>query len=161
MSPVRTQTRLALRARAEILALMPRPTTALIVDDELSARTYVHLLLKEVGITKWWDAEDGAQALTLFEQHRPELVLLDVNLRVTTGLQVLQRLKRSHPGLPVVMLSSEDASTTVQEALRLGAAAYLLKHSPKEEALKKLRETLDALPETKPPGGGPAAEPAT
>jgi DNA-binding NarL/FixJ family response regulator len=138
----------------EYSALMPRPTSALIVDDELSARAYVHLLLKEVGVTQCWDAEDGAQALALFEQHRPGLVLLDVNLRMTTGLQVLQRLKRRHPALPVIMLSSEDASATVQEALRLGAAAYLLKHSPKAEALKKLRETLDGLDaqEAKPSG---------
>jgi DNA-binding NarL/FixJ family response regulator len=124
---------------------MPRPTTALIVDDEPSARVYVRLLLKELGITTCWDAEDGAQALAMFAQHQPGLVLLDVNLRMTTGLQVLQRLKRSHPGLPVIMLSSEDATVTVGEAMRLGAAAYLLKHSPKEEALKKLREAIDRL----------------
>lgn len=134
---------------------MPRPTSALIVDDEPSARTYVHLLLRELGVTTCWDAQDGAQALKMFEQHRPELVLLDVNLRMTTGLQVLQRLKHSHPALPVIMLSSEDATATVQEAMRLGAVAYLLKHSPKEEALRKLRETLDALDarEAKPSGG--------
>ena len=81
----------------------------------------------------------------MFAQHRPELVLLDVNLRMTTGLQVLQLLKHSHPGLPVIMLSSEDAAATVGEAMRLGAAAYLLKHSPKEETLKKLREAIDGL----------------
>ena len=132
---------------------MPRPTTALIVDDELSVRTYGRLLLKELGIVTCWEAEDGQQALAMFEQHRPELVLLDVNLRTTTGLQVLQRVKRSHPALPVIMLSSEDATATVAEALRLGAAAYLLKHHPKEEALKKLRETLDALTDAKPPSG--------
>lgn len=135
---------------------MPRPTTALIVDDEPPARAYVRLLLRELGITTCWEAEDGAQALAMFAQHQPGLVLLDVNLRMTTGLQVLQRLKRDHPGLPVIMLSSEDATATVGEAIRLGAAAYLLKHSPKEEALKKLREALDAPTDAdaKPEGGG-------
>ena len=122
---------------------MPRPTTALIVDDEPSARAYFRLLLTELGIATYWEAKDGAQALSMFAQHRPELVLLDVNLRMTTGLQVLQRLKHSHPGLPVIMLSSEDAAATVGEAMRLGAAAYLLKHSPKKEALKMLREAID------------------
>ena len=134
---------------------MPRPTTALIVDDEPSARVYVRLLLKELGIATCWEAEDGAKALVMFEQHQPGLVLLDVNLRMTTGLQVLQRLKHTHPKLPVIMLSSEDAAATVPEAMRLGAAAYLVKHCPKEEALKKLRETLDGLDakEAKPIGG--------
>jgi DNA-binding NarL/FixJ family response regulator len=129
----------------EYSAPMPRPTTALIVDDEPSARVYVRLLLKELGLTTCWEAEDGAQALMMFAQHQPGLVLLDVNLRMTTGLQVLQRLKHSHPKLPVIMLSSEDATATVDEAMRLGAAAYLLKHSPKEDALKRLRTALDSL----------------
>jgi len=124
---------------------MPRPTTALIVDDEAPVRAFVRLLLKELGVTQCWEAEDGAQALSMFEQHRPELVVLDVNLRMTTGLQVLQRLKRGQPALVVIMLSSEDAPATRQEALRLGAAAYVLKHSPKEEALARIRQTVDGL----------------
>ncbi|MBI5766273.1 MAG: response regulator [Verrucomicrobia bacterium] len=125
---------------------MPRPTTALIVDDEPSARTYVRLLLAEVGIATCWEAADGAKALVEFARHQPELVLLDINLRMTTGLQVLERLRRSSPGLPVIMLSSEDAAETVGEAMRLGAVDYLLKQSPKDEMLAKLRATLDALP---------------
>lgn len=124
---------------------MPRPTTALIVDDEPSARTYMRLLLAELGVATCWEAQDGAQALAMFAHHQPGLVLLDINLRMTTGLQVLERLKRSSPGLPVIMLSSEHAAATVGEAMRLGAAAYLLKHGSKEETLTRLRETLDAL----------------
>lgn len=129
---------------------MPRPTTALIVDDEISARKYLRVLLAELDVTKTWEAEDGQQALTMFEQHRPEFVLLDVNLRTTTGLQVLQRLKKLQPALPVIMLSSEDAPAIVDEAMRLGATAYLLKHSTTDEAFKRLNEILDGLdPEKK------------
>jgi len=129
---------------------MPRPTTALIVDDELPTRVYVRLLLRELGFTKLWEAVDGAEALALFAQHEPELVMLDVNLRMMTGLQILQRMKQSRPELPVIMLSSEDATATVQEALRLGATAYLLKDSPNDEALAKLRATLDGFGPVKP-----------
>lgn len=124
---------------------MPRPTTALIVDDEPSVRTYVRLLVKELGIATCWDAADGAQALALFELHRPELVLLDVNLRMMTGLQLLQRIKASQPTLPVIMLSSEDTLTTMAEAMRLGATAYVLKHDAMESALEGLRDALDSL----------------
>jgi len=124
---------------------MPRPTTALIVDDELPARVYVRLLLRELGFTTLWEAKDGAEALKLFAQHRPGLVMLDMNLRMTTGLQVLQRIKGSNPAVPVIMLSSEDAPATAEEALRLGASAYLIKHSPNEDALEKLREVLEGL----------------
>jgi CheY-like chemotaxis protein len=123
---------------------MSRPSTVLIVDDEEHARTYARLMLKELGVTKSWEAGDGMQALALFEQHKPELVILDLNLRMMTGLQVLQQIRQSDPDVPVVVLSSENAMKTVNEALRLGATDYLLKHTPKDAALKALREILDA-----------------
>ncbi len=122
---------------------MARPTTALIVDDEPHARTYVRLLLKEAGVATTWEAGDGAAALALFAQHRPEIVLLDINLRMMTGLQVLQQIKQQRPDVPVVMLSSENAMKTVNEAVRLGANAYILKHTPKDQALAALNEALD------------------
>jgi CheY-like chemotaxis protein len=124
---------------------MSRPTNALIVDDEPHARMYVHLLLKELGLTTFWEAGDGAQAMSLFAQHHPELVLLDVNLRMMTGLQVLQQMKKARPDVPVIILSSESAMSTVQEAVRLGAATYLLKHTPKADALRMLGEAIDGL----------------
>lgn len=124
---------------------MPRPTTALIVDDEPHARTYIRLLLKELSVTTFWEAGDGAQALSLFAQHQPEIVLLDVNLRMMNGLQVLQQIKKKTPDVPVIMLSSESALKTVQEAVRLGALAYVLKHSPKEAALTSLTDAFDSL----------------
>lgn len=123
---------------------MPRPTSALIVDDEPHARAYMRLLLREAGVETSWEAADGAQALALFAEHKPELVILDVNLRMMTGLQVLQRIRQLQPGVLVIMMSSESAMKTVDEAVRLGADAYLLKHQPKTEALKALAAALDA-----------------
>ena len=134
---------------------MPRPSTALIVDDEVHARTYARLMLNQLGIATCWEAGDGLQALSLFEQHKPQFVLLDLNLRMMTGLQVLQRIRQSNLDVPVVVLSSENAMKTVNEALRLGATDYLLKHTPKDAALKALNETLDAAADDT--GGGDAA----
>jgi DNA-binding NtrC family response regulator len=124
---------------------MPRPTNALIVDDESHARTYVRLLLKGAGIDTVWEAGDGAQAMAFFTQHKPELVMLDVNIRMMTGLQLLQQMKQQRPDVPVIMLSSENAMKTVQEAVRLGAVAYILKHSPKDKALESLEDALDVI----------------
>ncbi|HVS54251.1 MAG TPA: response regulator [Opitutaceae bacterium] len=124
---------------------MPRPTNALIVDDEPHVRTFLRLAIKEVGIATTWEAGDGAEALALFNQHRPELVLLDVNLRMMNGLQVLQQLLAIAPELPVIIVSSENAMKTVHEALRLGALDYILKHTSKDKILAALRETLAEL----------------
>jgi len=124
---------------------MSRPTNALIVDDEPHVRVYLRLLLKEVGIETTWDAVDGAQAIAMAALHRPELVLLDINLPMLNGLEVLEQLGKMLPGVPVIMVTAQGAMKTVLEAVKLGAVAYILKHSPKAEAVRMLREALDNL----------------
>ena len=84
---------------------------------------FLRLVLKELGIEQTWEAGDGAQALAQIEEHRPELVLLDVNLPLINGLEVLKRTKQLHPELPVIVVTSESAMKTVHDAVRLGARA--------------------------------------
>ena len=124
---------------------MARPTNALIVEDEVHVRVFLRLLLKEVGIETVWEAGDGAQGLALAGQHRPELVLLDVNLPIMNGLEVLEHLAAENPDMPVIMVTSQSAMKTVLESVKLGAIAYILKHSPKAEAVRMLREAIDGL----------------
>ena len=124
---------------------MPRPTNALIVEDEPHVRAYIRVLLKEAGITTTWEAADGTQALAMVAEHQPELVMLDINLPMMNGLEVLQLLHEQRPELPVIMLTSQSAMKTVLESVKLGAIAYVLKQSPKAEALKMLRDVVDGL----------------
>lgn len=124
---------------------MPRPATALIVDDEAHVRTFLRLLLKELGIETIWEAKDGAQALVLAAAQRPELVLLDLNLPLVGGIDVLGQLQRQQPGIPVVIVTSLSAAKIVQEAARLGAIGYILKQSPKDQMLLSLREALAVI----------------
>jgi two-component system, chemotaxis family, chemotaxis protein CheY len=124
---------------------MGYPTSALIVDDESHVRAFVRLLLRELGITECWEAADGVSAVQLAQQHRPELVMLDINLPGMSGLQVLGQLKQHVPDIPVVMVTSQSAISTVSEAVRLGAVGYLLKHCPKDDTLKALREVLESI----------------
>lgn len=124
---------------------MARPTNALIVEDEPHVRAFVKLMLKDAGITQTWEAGDGAQAIAMMNEHNPELVMLDINLPIMNGLEVLQAIQQERPELPVIMLSSQSSMKTVLECVKLGAVAYILKHSPPAEALKMLREALDGL----------------
>lgn len=124
---------------------MPRPTNALIVDDEAHVRVFVRMLLKELGIVKTWEAGDGGQAIAMIQEHWPELVLLDLNLPIMGGLQVLEEIHDVAPEIPVVIMTSQTTMKTVNAAAQLGAVAYILKHSPKEVTLKALREAVDSL----------------
>jgi len=139
------QLRLEQPRRIKDTADMARPTNALIVEDEPHVRAFVRLMLKNVGITSTWEAADGTQALAMVAEHQPELVMLDINLPMMNGLEVLKLLHDQRPELPVIMLSSQSAMKTVLECVKLGAVAYILKHSPPAEALKMLRDAIDSL----------------
>ena len=126
---------------------MAHPKNALIVDDESHVRAFMRLLLREVGIEECWEGADGASAVQLLQLHKPELVLLDINLPGMNGLQVLEQMKEFDPNVPVVMVTSQSSLNTVNEAVRLGASGYLLKHARKEETIKALRELMESLGE--------------
>jgi two-component system chemotaxis response regulator CheY len=127
---------------------MSRPTNALIVDDESHVRAFMRLLLREVGISDCWEAADGVSAVQLAQEHKPQLVLLDINLPGLNGLQVLAQMKQVDPDIPVVMVTSQSAISTVSEAVRLGAVGYLLKHCPKDETLRALKEVMESIDES-------------
>jgi two-component system, chemotaxis family, chemotaxis protein CheY len=132
---------------------MARPTNALIVDDEAHVRMFLRLLLKELGVAAMWEAGDGATAVDLTVRNKPEVVLLDINMPVMSGLEALAQIRALEPDIPVIMVTTQSALGSVHEAARLGASGYVLKHLPKKEALKAIGEALDALDA---PDGAPA-----
>jgi DNA-binding NarL/FixJ family response regulator len=124
---------------------MPRPVNALIIDDEPHVRVVFRVLLKQLGIETVWEAADGATALEQATAHLPEVVLLDINLPQMGGLEVLAKLKASHPSMPVIIVSSQSTMKTVIQTRELGAEAYILKHAPKSEVLQMLSDAFDNI----------------
>ncbi len=136
---------------------MPRPQTALVVDDEKHVRLFAKLLLREVGITTVWEGTDGTQAIELLNTHEPDLLLLDINMPQMTGFEVLKELKEAGWNMPVIMLTAENSMKAVREASQLGAVGYILKHAKRDDALASLRETLDAIEAGESGAGGATA----
>ncbi len=124
---------------------MGRPTSALIVDDEPHVRVFVKLLLQQLGVKEFWEAADGKTALQLAAQHQPQVMMLDINMPVMSGLETLRALNNAGSAVPVIMLTSLDAMKIVVECRRNGAVGYVLKHSPKSEALKLLHAAFETI----------------
>jgi DNA-binding NarL/FixJ family response regulator len=135
---------------------MPRPVNALIIDDEAHVRVLIRVLLKQLGIETVWEAPDGATALEQAAAHKPDVILLDINLPQVGGLEVLAKLKAAHPKIPVIIVSSQSTMKTVIQTRELGAAAYVLKHAPKSEVLQMLSDAFDEIAQE--PGDKPAAD---
>jgi two-component system chemotaxis response regulator CheY len=115
----------------------------LLVDDEAHIRKYVALILKQLGATKVVEATNGEEAIAMFEQSKPDVVLLDISMPLMNGLETLKRLKAIEPDGVYIMLTSMVNRQSIDEALALGAANYIRKDNPKEEIAQAIKETLE------------------
>jgi two-component system, chemotaxis family, chemotaxis protein CheY len=122
--------------------------TILLVDDEPHIRKFVGLILKQLGAPRLLEAPNGQDAIAIYQQENPDLVLLDINMPVMDGIETLKRLREIDPECIVVMLTSLASRIHIENAIALGAANYIRKDTPKEEIAKALRETIAACFET-------------
>jgi len=113
----------------------------LIVDDEASIRSSLSGILADEGY-ETLAAADGESALEMVEEEAPDLVLLDIWLPGLDGLAVLERLKKRHVGLPVVMISGHGTVETAVKATRLGAFDFIEKPLDMEKILVAVRNAL-------------------
>jgi two-component system response regulator AtoC len=115
----------------------------LIVDDDESTRRLLAALLKSLG-HEVACAESGEVALRRLEEPpHPELVLLDLILPGIGGLEVLDRIRQSHPSLPVIVLSTEGRLKTVVNAVKRGASDYLTKPFGEQELELAIRNAFE------------------
>jgi DNA-binding response OmpR family regulator len=117
----------------------------LIVDDEPNIVTSLEFVMERAGF-EVTVAADGQKALELAASFRPDLVLLDVMLRVKSGYEVCQQLK-SDPAsrdIKIVMLSAKGRDVEVAKGLELGADAYVTKPFSTRELVAKVRAMLGA-----------------
>jgi DNA-binding NarL/FixJ family response regulator len=138
----------------------------LIADDHRLILDSVRRTLEEDGgFEVVGETQDGARVLPLVAETGPELVLLDVRMPGMNGLQCLAEIRRRHPDVKVVMLSASTGSDMVEEALRGGASAYVVKSVDPRDLPATLRQVASGnvfatlgLPDTAP--GRSAAEEA-
>ncbi|HUJ76657.1 MAG TPA: response regulator transcription factor, partial [bacterium] len=84
-------------------------------------------------------AKDGREAAALVEKERPDLVLMDVRMPVMDGVQATALIHRAAPAVKIIMLTTFDDDSYVHEAIRAGAAGYLLKDISTEELVSSIR----------------------
>ncbi len=105
-----------------------RKIRLLIVEDHPAMRAGIRALLRPAGdIEVVAEAADGAQAVELANQHSPDFMLLDMELPVLRGDGVLRQVRKSHPEIRVLALSSYNDPAYVQDMLAGGARGYILK----------------------------------
>jgi len=115
-------------------------TRILLVDDHAVVREGLASLLQRQGdLLVVAEAADGASAIHLYRQHRPDLVVLDLRLPDMDGVQVTAAIRAEFPQARLLVLSSFDGDEDIYRALKAGARAYVLKDSTREELLAAVR----------------------
>jgi len=122
----------------------------LIVDDESSVQESLNTILKEN--YEILSATDGIQAVEIFHEQTPHLVLLDITMPLQNGLEVLRKIRESDTSVPVIMLTAANMVKTAVEAMKMGATDYLTKPFDIEElklAIQKAVKTRELESEVK------------
>jgi len=116
-----------------------RAVKILIVDDHPIVRSGLRRLLTVEPEIEVREAANGREALSVFREQQPTLVILDLNLHGVGGLEVLSRLKAIDPDARILVLSMHDDQIHVTRALQAGAAGYISKSAPADELLEAIR----------------------
>lgn len=118
----------------------------LVVDDEMGIRELLNEILTDEGHTVY-AAESAAQARTIREQMRPDLVLLDIWMPDVDGITLLKEWSKSGQlTMPVVMMSGHATIDTAVEATRIGALNFLEKPIALQKLLKTVNKALESSP---------------
>lgn len=115
----------------------------LLADDHKLFRAGIRSLLQTLGDVEVIDeANDGREALRLVEEHRPDVVLMDIMMPSLNGLDAAARMVRAFPGVRVIMLSMNADEDSVLKALRAGALSYLVKTADPAELELAIRAAV-------------------
>ncbi len=115
----------------------------LIVDDEPHIRKLVSLIAKQVCPYPQIEATNGAEAVEIYRQQKPDIVLMDVNMPIKDGLEALKEIMALAPLALVAMHTSLANRQNVEEAFHGGAVYYLRKDTPKDEIVSALRGIIE------------------
>ncbi len=116
----------------------------LIVDDHPIVRQgLAELVNLENDLAVCGQAEDAHQAMKAIKELRPDMAVIDISLRETSGIELIKDINVQYPNLPVLALSMHDESLYAERALRAGAKGYIMKAEATEKVITAIRKILN------------------
>ncbi len=114
----------------------------LLVDDAGFMRKMVQTHLSKAGYSDFIEGSDGLEAVASFEQHKPDLVIMDITMPNMDGIQALREIKSKHPDAKIVMCSAMGQEAMVMEAIKLGALDFIVKPFKQERIVQTVSKIL-------------------
>ena len=117
-------------------------TRVLIVDDAKFMRYMLKNILTDIGYEVIGEAADGAQACEMYKQLAPDIVTMDIVMPNINGIEALKEIRSTDPNARVVMISAIDQREPLMEALKFGAADYVVKPFEKERVEEAMQRVI-------------------
>ena len=115
----------------------------LIVDDHPIVRQgLAELVNHENDLVVCGQAEDAHQAMKAVKELKPDMAIVDISLKETSGMELIKDINAQYPHLPVLALSMHDESLYAERALRAGARGYIMKAVATEKVITAIRKIL-------------------
>jgi DNA-binding NarL/FixJ family response regulator len=120
----------------------------IVADDQMVIREGIASLFEDEGISIVSEATTGQQAIAKTLKHKPDVLLMDVMMPDTDGLDALEKLREKSPQTRVVMMSAYDNPTYVARTVALGAEGFVLKDAPAKDFVDAIRRASRGEPPT-------------
>lgn len=114
----------------------------LLVDDSITVRELMKQQLRDLGLTEIKAAKTGKEALEIYNEFKPDLVFLDINMPEMNGVEVLTKVMKINPDAYVIMLSSLGTKEKINETLERGAKNFLMKPIENENLERIIQEIV-------------------
>jgi two-component system nitrate/nitrite response regulator NarL len=125
---------------------MQAATTVIIIDDHaLFRRGVSQMITADAEFSVIGEAASGAEGLVLVAELKPDIVLIDLNMKGMNGIQTLTQIKEEKLESKCIMLTVSDAEVDLLEALRAGADGYLLKDMEPEDLCSSLKKAMSGV----------------
>ena len=113
----------------------------LCVDDHRLVLNGIELMIgRQPDMSVVGSATTGEEAVSLFQQHRPDITLMDLQLPVMTGLEAIRAIRHLSPDARIIVLTMYHGDEDIHRALAAGAATYLLKDMLSDDLMRVIRE---------------------
>lgn len=114
----------------------------LIVDDALFMRKVIRDLLVANDYTDLIEASSGQEAVNMYNEHRPDLIIMDITMPELDGIETIRVLRKIETNINILMCSAMGQEALVHEALKLGARDFIVKPFKPDRMLQAVRKLL-------------------
>ncbi len=131
-------------AADQVMSASPGKKRIFIVDDHPLVREWLgNLIHQQPDLIVCGESESAPVALSSLAAAQPDLVIADINLKNSSGIELIKNLKTLHPDVPVLVLSMHDESLYAERVFRAGARGYVNKRETAQKMIEAIRRVLE------------------